>query len=101
MLEKLRERKYDVILLDISLPGGSGLDFIAAVKKIQPTVAILILSIFSEKLYAINALKYGALGYLTKTSAPEIDLRSDCPENLIMDIWYNSLMEVFLYYVAC
>jgi len=71
LLEKLREKKYDVILLDISLPGGSGLDLIAAVKKIQPSVAILMLSIFSEELYAINALKYGASGYLTKTSAPE------------------------------
>lgn len=71
LLEKLREKKYDVILLDISLPGGSGLDLITSIKKIQPTVAILMLSIFSEELYAINALKYGASGYLTKTSAPE------------------------------
>jgi two-component system, NarL family, invasion response regulator UvrY len=71
LLEKLRETRFDVILLDISLPGGSGLDLISSIKKIQPSVAILMLSIFSEELYAINALKYGASGYLTKTSAPE------------------------------
>jgi two-component system, NarL family, invasion response regulator UvrY len=71
LLAKLREQKYDVILLDISLPGGNGLDLISQIKKIQPAVAILMLSIYSEEIYAIKALKYGASGYLTKTSAPE------------------------------
>jgi DNA-binding NarL/FixJ family response regulator len=71
LLEKLREEKYDVVLLDISLPGGSGLDLIGQIKKIQPSVAVLMLSIYSEELYAIKALKFGASGYLTKSSAPE------------------------------
>jgi two-component system, NarL family, invasion response regulator UvrY len=71
MLDKLREEKYDVILLDISLPGGNGLDLIAQIKKIQSSAAVLMLSIYSEELYAIKALKFGAAGYLTKTSAPE------------------------------
>ena len=71
LLEKLREEKYDVVLLDISLPGGNGLDLIGQIKKIQPSAAVLMLSIYSEELYAIKALKFGASGYLTKSSAPE------------------------------
>jgi DNA-binding NarL/FixJ family response regulator len=71
LLGKLREEKYDVVLLDISLPGANGLALISQVKKIQPATAVLMLSIYSEELYAIKALKFGASGYLTKTSAPE------------------------------
>jgi two-component system, NarL family, invasion response regulator UvrY len=71
LLERLREQQYDVILLDISLPGRSGLELISQVKKVQQSAAVLILSIYSEDMYAIKALKSGASGYLTKTSAPE------------------------------
>jgi two-component system invasion response regulator UvrY len=71
LFEKLKEHLFDVILLDISLPGRSGLDLIGEIKKTQPSASILILSIHAEALYAIKALKSGASGYLTKTSAPE------------------------------
>ncbi|MGA2406525.1 MAG: response regulator transcription factor [Bacteroidales bacterium] len=71
LFDKLKEQEYDVILLDISLPGRSGLDLISQIKKMRPSAAILMLSIHSEEMYAINALKCGALGYLTKSSAPE------------------------------
>ena len=71
LFERMKERKYDVILLDISLPGRSGLDLISQIKKTQKSVAILMLSIHSEEVYAIKALKLGASGYLTKSSAPE------------------------------
>jgi two-component system, NarL family, invasion response regulator UvrY len=71
LFEKLKEQKFDVILLDISLPGRSGLDLINEIKKTQHSPAILILSIHSEAMYAIKALKSGAAGYLVKTSAPE------------------------------
>lgn len=71
MCKKMMEQEYDVILLDISLPGRSGLDLISQIKKICQRTAILILSIHSEELYAIQALKNGASGYLTKSSAPE------------------------------
>ena len=70
LIEKLNGQLFDVLLLDISLPGRSGLDLIGQVKKFQPSIAILILSIHSEELYAIKAMKAGALGYLTKSSAP-------------------------------
>jgi DNA-binding NarL/FixJ family response regulator len=68
---RLREQKYDVILLDISLPGRSGLDLISQIKKMQPSASVLMLSIHSEEMYAIKALKCGASGYMTKSSAPE------------------------------
>jgi two-component system, NarL family, invasion response regulator UvrY len=71
LFERLKENLFDVILLDISLPGRSGLDLIGQIKKTQSSAAILILSIHSEEMYAIKALKAGAAGYLTKTSAPE------------------------------
>jgi two-component system, NarL family, invasion response regulator UvrY len=70
LLENMRQQEYDVILLDISLPGRSGLEMISQIKKIRPKTAVLVLSIHSEELYAVQALKYGASGYLTKTSAP-------------------------------
>jgi two-component system, NarL family, invasion response regulator UvrY len=71
LLEALGKQVYDVILLDISLPGRNGIDLIGHVKKTQPSAAILILSIYSEEMYAIKAMKAGASGYLTKSSAPE------------------------------
>lgn len=71
LIERMMENEYDVILLDISLPGRSGLDMISQVKKINQKTAVLILSIHAEELYALKALKYGASGYLTKSSAPE------------------------------
>ena len=71
LFERLKEQLFDVILLDISLPGRSGLDLISQVKITQQSAAILILSMHSEAMYAVKALKSGAAGYLTKTSAPE------------------------------
>ena len=71
LCQKMMEQDYDVILLDISLPGRSGLDMLSQIKKINKKTAILILSIHSEELYAIQAFKYGASGYLTKSSAPD------------------------------
>jgi two-component system invasion response regulator UvrY len=71
LFQRMKEKEYDVILLDISLPGRSGLDLINQIKKTQKSIAVLMLSIHSEEVYAIKALKNGASGYLTKSSAPE------------------------------
>jgi two-component system invasion response regulator UvrY len=71
LLDKMSSQDYDVVLLDISLPGRSGIELISQVKKIRQKTAVLILSIHSEELYAVQALKFGASGYLTKSSAPE------------------------------
>ncbi len=71
LLEKIGEKDFDVVLLDISLPGRNGLELISDVKKLKPATSILILSIYPEEQYALRALKLGAMGYLTKASAPE------------------------------
>jgi two-component system invasion response regulator UvrY len=71
LITKLMKQDYNVVLLDITLPGRSGMDLISQVKKFQPSAAVLMLSIYSEEMYAMTALKYGASGYLTKSSAPE------------------------------
>jgi DNA-binding NarL/FixJ family response regulator len=71
LLQKIKTTDYDVILLDISLPGRSGLEILSEVKKNARTTAVLILSIYPEEQYAIRAIKLGASGYLNKASAPE------------------------------
>jgi two-component system, NarL family, invasion response regulator UvrY len=71
MLGKIHKTQYDVLLLDISMPGRSGLDLLKEVKTICPQLAVLMLSIHPEEQYAIRAFKSGASGYLTKSSVPE------------------------------
>jgi two-component system invasion response regulator UvrY len=71
LLEKLNLQNYDVVLLDISLPGRSGLELLGDIKKLKPATAVVILSIYPEEQYALRALKLGASGYLTKASAPD------------------------------
>ncbi len=69
-LKKIRKEKYDVILLDISMPKKNAIEILDEVRKEKTQPRILILSIHSEEQYAIRALKAGAYGYLTKDSAP-------------------------------
>ena len=71
LLEKIGKTDFNVILLDISLPGRNGLELLCDLKRLTPETAVLILSIFPEEQYAIRALRLGAAGYLTKASAPE------------------------------
>jgi DNA-binding NarL/FixJ family response regulator len=68
----LRKRSFDLVLLDISLPGGSGLELLKTVKKELPKLPILILSAYAEDHYAVRAFKDGADGYLNKESAPQL-----------------------------
>ena len=67
----LQHNKCDLVLLDISMPGWSGLNVIKEIKQISPHTMVLILSIHPEQQYAIEALKAGASGYITKETAPE------------------------------
>jgi two-component system invasion response regulator UvrY len=71
VLDKAAQVDPDVVLLDISMPGRSGLDILKQLKTERPTVAVLVLSMYSEEQYALRALKAGASGYLTKESAPD------------------------------
>ncbi|OPY86875.1 MAG: Response regulator UvrY [Smithella sp. PtaU1.Bin162] len=70
VLNLIKKNNYDVILLDISMPGRSGLEILKDLKKEKPKIPVLILSIYPEEQYAIRALRAGAAGYLTKSSAP-------------------------------
>ena len=67
-----RQREWDVVLLDISMPNRNGIDTLKMLKKEFPRLPVLILSMHQEDLYAVRALKAGASGYLTKQSAPEL-----------------------------
>ncbi|MDT8285011.1 MAG: response regulator transcription factor [Thermovirgaceae bacterium] len=66
----VRKKKLDVVLLDISMPGRSGLEVLKELKEELPKLPVLILSMYPEEQYAIRALRAGASGYLTKASAP-------------------------------
>lgn len=70
-LEKVLQHDFDVVLLDISMPGRSGLEVLEDIKNQRPKLAVLILSMHPEEQYAVRALRAGASGYLTKASAPQ------------------------------
>lgn len=71
VLKKAGKNEFDVILLDISMPGRSGLDILHELRSKYPKTPVLILSIYPEDQFAVRVLKIGAAGYLTKESAPE------------------------------
>lgn len=66
LLAQVRKQKWDLVLLDISMPGRSGLEALVELKKEQPKLPVLVLSMFSEREYALRVLRAGAAGYLTK-----------------------------------
>jgi two-component system invasion response regulator UvrY len=70
-LNLIRKRDWDIVVLDISMPGRGGLDVLKEIKHERPKLPVLILSIHPEDQYAVRALKAGASGYLNKESAPE------------------------------
>jgi two-component system, NarL family, invasion response regulator UvrY len=71
LLTKINREHYDIILLDISMPGRSGLEILKQIKIEKPAIPVLVLSMHSEDQYAIRTLKAGASGYLTKDAASE------------------------------
>lgn len=71
LLNKIKTKNVDIILLDISMPGKSGIEILKQIKQEYPKIFILILSMYPEEQYAIRALKAGAAGYVTKDTAPE------------------------------
>lgn len=70
-LKRLFSEDWDLVILDLSLPGSSGLEILKIVKHKQPKLPVLILSMHSEDQFAVRVLKAGASGYLTKESAPD------------------------------
>jgi two-component system, NarL family, invasion response regulator UvrY len=75
-LQIMIENEFDVVLLDLSLPGLQGLDVLRTIKVRKPRLPVLILSIYSEEQYAVRVLREGASGYLTKESVPSDLIRA-------------------------
>lgn len=71
LLSKVRRNTYSVIVLDIAMPGKSGLDALKEIRADFPDVPVLILSMYPEDQYAVRVLRAGAAGYMTKDSAPD------------------------------
>jgi two-component system, NarL family, invasion response regulator UvrY len=71
MLDQVRLHAFDLVVMDISMPGRSGPEVLKELKGLNSTVPVLILSMHPEDQYAIRMFKAGAAGYLTKSSAPE------------------------------
>jgi DNA-binding NarL/FixJ family response regulator len=67
----VRQQDWDVVILDISMPGKSGLDILDDVKRLRPRTPVLLLTMHPEQQFARRALKAGAAGYLTKDSVPD------------------------------
>lgn len=69
VMERVRRLDFDVLLLDMSMPGRSGIELIKLVKAERPKLRVLVLSMHEEEQYAVRALRAGASGYVTKDSA--------------------------------
>ncbi len=72
VMRVVREREFDVLVLDLSMPGRSGMELIKLAKAEKPRMRILVLSMHQEQQYAVRAIRSGASGYLTKESAPAL-----------------------------
>jgi two-component system invasion response regulator UvrY len=71
VMEKVRKNAYDLVLLDVSMPGKDGLEILKELRKHWPKLVILMVSMYPEEQYAVRALRSGASGYLTKESAAD------------------------------
>jgi len=71
VLDLVTQQQWDIVILDITMPGRGGIDVLKELRRGYPKLPVLVLSMHSEDQYAIRVLKAGASGYLTKSSAPE------------------------------
>jgi DNA-binding NarL/FixJ family response regulator len=70
-LARVRDTEFDVAVLDLSMPGRSGVELLKLIKAERPKLRLLVLSMHSEEQYAVRAVRAGAAGYLTKESAAD------------------------------
>ncbi|MCS6303220.1 MAG: response regulator transcription factor [Nitrospira sp.] len=71
LLEQARQRRWDVVVLDLTMPGRSGLEGLRELKRLFPHLPILVLSMHPDDQFAVRVLRAGGSGYLTKESAPQ------------------------------
>ena len=70
LINEVSKNDFDLVISDLDMPGRRGLEALIQIKLIKPNLPVLILSIYTEDLYAIRVLKAGASGYLNKNAAP-------------------------------
>jgi len=71
LLDQVRNHDWDLVILDITMPGRSGLDALKDLKRLRPKLRVLVLSMHPEDQYGRLVLKAGAAGYMNKESAPK------------------------------
>ncbi|KIC94833.1 response regulator transcription factor [Flavihumibacter solisilvae] len=71
LIHEVMNQRWDVVICDMNMPGRSGLDALGQIKQVNPTLPVLIMSMYPENQYAIRVLKAGAAGYLSKDSVHE------------------------------
>jgi DNA-binding NarL/FixJ family response regulator len=71
LMDLLKKNSFDIVILDINMPGKSGLEALKEIKVEHPSLPVLILSMYSEEQYGLRAMRAGAEGFLKKVSAPE------------------------------
>jgi DNA-binding NarL/FixJ family response regulator len=76
VMAQIQSRTWDVLILDVSMPGRSGMDVIADVKRVRPNLPVLVLSMHPEDQYAKRSLRAGASGYITKDTPPDEFIRA-------------------------
>jgi DNA-binding NarL/FixJ family response regulator len=70
-MEQIRTGSWDLVVLDISLPGRGGLEALKDIKATNKDLPVLVMTMYSESQYAVRAFRSGASGYITKDSAPD------------------------------
>src|SRR2546423_10192333 len=68
-LELIMAQDWEIVLLDINIPGRNGLEVLSEIKRLRPSIPVLVVSAYAEEEFAIRSLKLGASGYLNKSSA--------------------------------
>ncbi|MDP1843869.1 MAG: response regulator transcription factor [Sediminibacterium sp.] len=71
LIKTVIQQDFDLVITDLEMPGRSGLDALVQIKLIKPSLPVLVLSIYTEELYAVRVLKAGASGYMNKKAAPD------------------------------
>jgi DNA-binding NarL/FixJ family response regulator len=74
--EKVMENDFDVVLLDINMPGENGVETLKRIKSKKPDIDVIMLSVYPEDQYAVRAIKAGASGYLTKDTDMSVMLKA-------------------------
>lgn len=103
LVQQVTLNDWDLVISDLDMPGRNGLEALQQIKAIKPDLPVLILSIYTEDLYAVRVLKAGASGYMNKNAAPEELITAvqriltgrkyitpEIAEKLLMQVEYNT-----------